>query len=86
MEHHNPRRSSKKKGSLEETLSYAFYKDDPRKFRVFYRDKDKIKEANLKYFFEEEEYGAIPLTRIILVSRLDKPVWKKGQKEVLVKD
>ncbi len=33
-----------------------------------------------------EEYSAIPLTRITLVSRGDKLVWKKGQKELLVKD
>lgn len=83
---HNLRRISKKKGSLEETLSYAIYKDDPLRYTVSYRDKNKIVEVNLKEFIKNEEYSVIPITRITLLVREGKLVWKKGQKELLIKD
>jgi len=76
----------KRKGSLEETISYAFYKDDPTSYTVFYRDKEKIKEASLKDFVEGEVFSPIPLTRIVQITRNEKDlVWKKGQKELSVK-
>jgi hypothetical protein len=76
----------KKKGSLEETISYSIYNDDPTIYSVFYRDKDTIKRANLKEFIESDEYSAVPLTRINLISKKGKIVWKKGQKEILIKN
>ena len=75
----------RKKGSLEETLSYALYKDDADLFSVFYRDKDLIKSASLKSFMESDEMSEIPLSRITLISRDGKVVWEKGQKDVRVK-
>jgi len=75
----------RRKGSLEETLSYALYKDDADLFSVFYRDKDLIKSASLKDFMESDEMSEIPLSRITLISRSGKAVWEKGQKVVLVK-
>ena len=77
---------SKKKGSLEETVSYATYSDDPRIYTVSYRDKDKIKQASLSEFMNAEDYSPIPLTRIIHISKHGRLVWKKGQKELTVKD
>ena len=55
-------------------------------YSVFYRDKERIKEANLKEFLEFDEYSAVPLTRISLISKKGKIVWKKGQKEIIVKN
>ena len=78
-------RSKGKKGSLEETLSYAMHKDDPPFYAVLYRDKEKIKSAPLKEFLESEDMADIPLTRIVAILRNGLIVWKKGQKEVLVK-
>jgi len=75
----------RKKGSLEETLSYSIHNDDPSMYSVFYRDKERIKEANLKEFIESDEYSAVPLTRINMILKKGKIVWKKGQKEILVK-
>jgi len=76
----------KRKGSLEETISYAMYSDDPGKYTVYYRDKDSVKEASLKEFMEGKYFSPIPITRIIRLSRPDRgTVWKKGQKELLVK-
>lgn len=77
---------SKRKGSLEETISYAMYSDDPDKYTVYYRDKDLIKEANLKEFMESEYFSPIPITRVTKLTRESRgTVWKKGQKELLVK-
>ena len=62
------------------------YRDDPARYTVFYRDKDTVKNANLKEFVEGEEFSPIPLTRIVQVSRDgSQSVWKKGQKELIVK-
>ncbi len=80
-----PNRTSKRKGSLEETISYAMYKDDPLRYTVSYRDKDVVRDANLREFMDSEEYLPIPLTRIVQISRQDRIVWKKGQKELAVK-
>jgi len=78
-------RSGKKKGSLEETISFAIYKDDPLEYVVSYRDKDQIKSASLKDFTGSEELSPVPLTRIVQISKKEKIVWRKGQKEILVK-
>jgi uncharacterized protein (UPF0248 family) len=77
--------SRKKKGSLEETISFAQYKDNPEDYLVYYRDKDKVKAVNLNDFVNSEEFSDIPVTRIIQISTKDRIVWTKGQKEVLVK-
>ena len=79
------KRARKRKGSLEETISYAMYKDDPAFYLVTYRDRDLIKTATLKDFFSAEEFTPIPTTRILQLSKKGKIVWKKGQKEILVK-
>lgn len=75
-----------RKGSLEETISFAMHGDDPRKYIVLYRDKDTEKEAILQDFMQGEEYSVVPFTRIVQIRGADDTVvWKKGQKEVLVK-
>jgi uncharacterized protein (UPF0248 family) len=83
-----PKSNQKKgrKGSLEETLSYALYRDKPESFSVAYRDKERIKTAALKVFLENEEMSDIPLTRILSISKNETIVWKRGQKEVWIKD
>jgi uncharacterized protein (UPF0248 family) len=76
----------RKKGSLEETLSYSLFKEDPTEYLVSYRDKDRIKQVNLKDFMDSEDFSAIPLTRIRLISKNGRIVWRKGQKEIIVKN
>ena len=80
------RRNKGKKGSLEETLSYAIHKDDPELFVVLYRDKAIVKNAPLKEFLESQDMAEIPLTRIVSILRNGTSVWKKGQKDVRVKN
>jgi uncharacterized protein (UPF0248 family) len=75
----------KKKGSLEETLSYSIYNDKSELYTISYRDKDRNKQASLKQFMQSEDYSMIPLTRITLISKDGNIVWRKGQKEILVK-
>jgi uncharacterized protein (UPF0248 family) len=75
----------KRKGSLDETLSYAIHKDDPRLYSVSYRDKDVIKTCLLADFVTKEEFSEIPITRILQISKEGIVVWRKGQKRVSVK-
>lgn len=74
-----------RKGSLNETLSYAMHKDDPHLYRVSYRDKDMVKTVSLLNFMNSEEFSDIPVTRIMQIIKEESVVWKKGQKEVSVK-
>ncbi len=61
------------------------HSDDPSRYFVSYRDKDVIKRAKLQDFMGSEEYSPIPLTRITEISKGERVVWKKGQKELTVK-
>ncbi|MDA4129452.1 MAG: hypothetical protein OK457_01655 [Thaumarchaeota archaeon] len=70
---------------MEETLSYALYKDDPELFSIHYRDKETLKSATLENFLKSDEMAEIPLTRIVSIQRAGSEVWKKGQKSVIVK-
>jgi uncharacterized protein (UPF0248 family) len=80
-----PIKRGKRKGSLEETISFALHKDDPETYTVYYRDKDSIKVATLKEFILSEYFSQIPLTRIIQIKRgKNEVVWNKGQKEITV--
>ena len=72
----------KRKGSLKESLSFALYGDDPHLFKVIYRDRDLFKEVTLDDFMTRNDLGDIPITRIATLTRKDKVVWRKGQKEV----
>lgn len=74
----------KRKGSLEETLSYCIYKEDPKLFTVSYRDKKSIKTESLFDFITKEEFVDIPISRIVQIKG-KQIVWKKGQKQVIVK-
>ena len=74
-----------KKGSLQETLSYAMHKDRTELFTVSYRDRDKIKTNSLEDFMTKEEFSEIPLTRILQITRKGEVVWEKGQKQIKVK-
>jgi uncharacterized protein (UPF0248 family) len=75
-----------RKGSLEETLSYASYADKPELFQIIYRDKTTVKKASLKEFMESEEFSDIPTTRILRITREGRLVWEKGQKRIEVKE
>jgi uncharacterized protein (UPF0248 family) len=75
-----------RKGSLDETLSYAMYKDDPKFYSVTYRDKNTFKNESLTDFMTKEEFSDIPLTRIQEIRKGQRVVWEKGQKQLKVKN
>ena len=74
----------KRKGSLEETLSYCIHKEDPKLFTVCYRDKNSIRTESLFDFITKEEFADIPISRIVQIKGTE-IVWEKGQKQVRVK-
>ena len=74
----------KRKGSLEETLSYCIHKEDPKLFTVSYRDKNLIRTESLFDFITKEEFSDIPVSRIVQIKGKE-IVWEKGQKQVNVK-
>jgi len=78
--------SRKRKGSLEETLSYATYSANPSDFEVTYRDLDTLRTVSLGEFMKAEDYAEIPASRILTITHKRKVVWRKGQKQVSVKE
>lgn len=69
-----------KKGSLQETISYALHADDKTSYTVSYRDKDVIRWVTLQDFVERADLVDIPVTRILEIKKTGKTVWRKGQK------
>jgi len=78
--------AGKKKGSLEETISYALFGSEPERFEVSYRDLDRIKTVRLIDFVHGPDYAEIPATRILQISMDSRVVWRKGQKVVTAKE
>lgn len=74
----------KRKGSLEETLSYCIHKEDPRFFMVSYRDKNLVRTESLSDFITKEEFADIPISRIVQIKGKE-VIWEKGQKQVNLK-
>lgn len=67
-----------KKGIIEEIFSKALYADDPFTYRISFRDFDSIKEVSLPDFLEESDnFETIPVTRIQLIKKNNKILYKK---------
>jgi hypothetical protein len=72
-----------KKGIIEEIFSKAKFADDPTLYRVFYRDFDSIRELPLLDFLKESNnFETIPITRIQLIKRNNKILFKKSGHEL----
>ena len=75
--------SMTKKGIIEEIFSKAKFADDPMLYRVFYRDFDSIRELTLPDFLKESNnFETIPITRIQLIKRNNKILFKKSEHEL----
>ena len=75
--------SMTKKGIIEEIFSKAKFADDPTLYRVFYRDFDSIRELPLLDFLKESNnFETIPITRIQLIKRNNKILFKKSGHEL----
>ena len=72
-----------KKGIIEEVFSKAKFADDPTLYRVFYRDFDSIRELTLPDFLKESnDFETIPITRIQLVKKNNKILFRKYEHEL----
>ena len=72
-----------KKGIIEEIFSKAKFADDPILYRVFYRDLDSIRELTLPDFLKESnDFETIPITRIQLVKKNNKILFRKYEHEL----
>ena len=72
-----------KKGIIEEIFSKAKFADDPTLYRVFYRDLDSIRELTLPDFLKESnDFETIPITRIQLVKKNNKILFRKYEHEL----
>lgn len=70
--------SMTKKGIIEEIFSKAKFADDPTLYRVFYRDFDSIRELPLLDFLKESNnFETIPITRIQLIKKNNKILFRK---------
>ena len=67
-----------KKGVIEEIFSKARFVDDPKLYKVFYRDFENIRELTLSDFIaESNNFETIPITRIEMIKRNEKILFKK---------
>ena len=67
-----------KKGIIEEIFSKARFVDDPKLYKVFYRDFENIRELTLSDFIaESNNFETIPITRIEMIKRNEKILFKK---------
>jgi hypothetical protein len=72
-----------KKGIIEEIFSKAKFADDPTLYRVFYRDFDSIRELPLLDFLKESNnFETIPITRIQLIKKNNKILFRKSVHEL----
>lgn len=75
--------SMTKKGIIEEIFSKAKFADDPTLYRVFYRDFDSIRELPLLDFLKESNnFETIPITRIQLIKKNNKILFRKSIHEL----
>lgn len=59
-----------KKGVIEEIISKAKFADDPKSYRIFFRDFDTIREASLPDFLaESNNFETIPVSRIQMIKK-----------------
>jgi hypothetical protein len=69
---------TKRKGKLEEILSKALYADNPHLYSISYRDFDSVVQVPLLEFLKiSENFGVIPASRIIIVSKGVQELYRK---------
>ena len=73
-----------KKGVLEEVLSRALHADKTEAYTVTYREFNIAREVKLTEFLElSENFQTIPASRIILVKREEKKLYRNSRKEMI---
>ena len=72
-----------KKGKIEEIFSKAKFADEPKSYKIFFRDFERIREMTLPDFEKESNnFQTIPVTRIELIKKNNKILFKKSKHEL----
>lgn len=71
-----------KKGKIEEILSKARFVENPKDYKITYRDFENFIEKSLPEFIRESEnFQTIPITRIETIKKNNTVLFKKTKKE-----
>lgn len=71
-----------KKGKIEEILSKARFVENPKDYKIIYRDFENFIEKSLPEFIKESEnFQTIPITRIEMIKKNNTVLFKKTKKE-----
>lgn len=67
-----------KKGKIEEIFSRAIFADNPKEYRIFFRDFDSIKEMTLPQFIlESNNFESIPISRVEKIMKNDRILFER---------
>lgn len=68
-----------KKGVIEEIFSKALFADEPKEYRIFYRDFQRIKETSLPEFLvQSNNFQTIPISRIKSIKKSNTILFEKN--------
>jgi len=68
-----------KKGAIEEIFSKALFADEPKSYRIFYRDFHIIKELSLPEFLNQSNnFQTIPISRIKKIKKSNTILFEKN--------
>lgn len=72
-----------KKGIIEEIFSKAKFADNPKEYKIFYRDFERIVEKTLPEFIKESNnFQTIPISRIERIEKKNTILFEKKRPEV----
>jgi len=70
-----------KKGQIEEIFSKALFADEARKYRIFYRDFERIRESTLpEFLIQSNNLQTIPISRIKKIKKSNTVLFEKNVK------
>ncbi|QLH06488.1 DUF504 domain-containing protein [Nitrosopumilus ureiphilus] len=68
-----------KKGAIEEIFSKALFADEPKSYRIYYRDFHKIKESSLpEFLIQSNNFQTIPISRIKKIKKSNTILFEKN--------
>lgn len=68
-----------KKGTIQEIFSKALFADEPKLYRIFYRDFQIIKESSLQEFLiQSNNFQTIPISRIKKIKKSNTILFEKN--------
>lgn len=71
-----------RKGAIEEILSKARFVDEPKDYKIIYRDFENLVEKTLPEFIRESDnFQTIPVTRIEQIMKKNTILFKKAKED-----